>query len=228
MKFSPGVGGGQTTDRVHMIMPIEPLIASAYNLPPFSKRILGIPDWAKQDIDQYEIQAKIEESQFTAMQKMTPAQQREQVALMEQSLLANRFKLKAHFETREMPAYALIIAKGGPKLTPAKAEESNRLSAVDGEPPGTVMTATAVTLDQLIHSPLLLGGALIVDQTGLKGAYDFTLTYQRYQLPTSEAGQSDAPSLFTAVQEQLGLRLVPIKSPVEVIVIDHIEKPTEN
>lgn len=224
----PSSGGqrGQSSDRVHVIMPISILIATAYNLPLGSKRILGGPDWTNDNVDQYEIQAKIDTSQFAAMQKMTPLQQREQVALMEQSLLADRFKLNVHFETREMPAYALILAKGGAKLTPAQSNEANRLSSLDGEH-GTVLTAKAETLDQLVHSPLLLGGALIVDQTGLKGAYDFTMTYQRYQLAAGPS-ETDAPSLFTAIQEQLGLRLVPIKSPVEVIVIDHIEKPTEN
>jgi uncharacterized protein (TIGR03435 family) len=158
------------------------------------------------------------------MQKMNPAQQREQVSLMEQSLLADRFKLKVHFETREMPGFALVIAKGGPKLTPAKDGESTRLSLHQNE-----MTATAITLDQWIHSPFL-GGRVVVDQTGLKGTYNFTLTWSD-QPVNSDAGQengTDAPSLFTAVQEQMGLKLVPTKAPVEVIVIDHIERPSEN
>jgi bla regulator protein blaR1 len=90
------------------------------------------------------------------------------------------------------------------------------------------MMATATTLDQWIHSPFLSGRA-VVDQTGLKGTYDFTLTWS--ESLASGAGQesgTDAPSLFTAVQEQLGLKLVPTKAPVEVIVIDHIEKPSAN
>ncbi len=74
------------------------------------------------------------------MQKMTPAQQREQVALMEQSLLADRFNLKAHFETREMPVYALVVAKRGPKLNAAKSDEASRISTV-GNVAGGEMTA---------------------------------------------------------------------------------------
>jgi uncharacterized protein (TIGR03435 family) len=177
------------------------------------------PDWLGSD--DYEIQAKIEDSLYAAMQKMTPAQQREQVNLMNQSLLADRFKLKVHFETREMPGFALVIAKGGPKLTPAKDGESSRLSVRQNE-----MTAKAITLDQWIHSPFL-GGRMVVDQTGLKGTYDFTLSWSEQSGAGQENG-TDAPSLFTAVQEQLGLKLVPTKGPVEVIVIDHIEKPSEN
>jgi bla regulator protein BlaR1 len=178
----------------------------------------------RRNSEQYEIQAKIEDSQYAAMQKTTPAQQREQVDLMEQALLADRFKLKVHFETREMPGYALTIAKGGPKLTPAKEGESTRISELGNE-----MTVRAATLDQWIQSPFL-GGRTAVNQTGLKEAYDFTLTWSE-QLGTASPGQesgADAPSLFTAVQEQLGLKLVPAKVPVEVIVIDHIERPSEN
>jgi uncharacterized protein (TIGR03435 family) len=226
----PGSPGGQSTDRVHMILPVMILIESAYNLPPDSKRVVGGPDWLRQDI-QYEIQAKIEDSLFAAMKKMTPAQQREQVDLMEQSLLADRFKLKVHFETREMPVYALVVAKGGSKLTPAKDGEPTRLTRLNNGQ-GNEMVATAVTLDQFVHSPLLKpGGRQVVDQTGLKGAYDFTLKSGSDQLVAAGIGQeseANAPSLFTAIQEQLGLRLIPSKAPLEVIVVDHIEKPSEN
>jgi uncharacterized protein (TIGR03435 family) len=208
---------------VHSILTARLLIAFAYNVPfGFERvRVVGGPDWLGSD--DYEIQAKIEDSVYAAMQKMDPAQQQEQVSLMEQSLLADRFKLKVHFETREMPVFALVIAKGGPKLTPAKDGESTRLSVHQNE-----MTATAITLDQWTHSPFL-GGRVIVDQTGLTGAYDFTLTWE--QSVASGAGQeggTDAPSLFTAVQEQLGLKLVPTKGPVEVIVVDSIERPSAN
>jgi len=228
-----GSGAGQPAKRVHVIAPVALLIASAYNLPVGSEnqRLKG-PDWLRNDIDQYEIQAKIDDSLYAAMQKMTPAHQREQVALMEQSLLADRFKLRVHFETVEMPAYALVPAKGGPKLTPAKDGESSRLSTV-GTEQGMKMTAIAVTLDQLVLSPLLTGaagGRPVLDQTGLKGLYDFTLTYAPAQLAASEAAKNvaDAPSLFTAMQEQLGLRLIPSKSQVEVIVVDHVERPSAN
>jgi bla regulator protein blaR1 len=97
LKVDPGPLGGQSTDRLRVIMPTKLLILFAYNLPFGSEksRVLGAPEWLSSD--QYEIQAKIEDSVYAAMQKMTPAQQREQVNLMEQSLLADRFKLKVHF-----------------------------------------------------------------------------------------------------------------------------------
>jgi bla regulator protein blaR1 len=239
MKASPVGGGGQPTNRVHMILPAALLIASAYNLPAGSEnRILQGPNWQgpnwlRQDIDQYEIQAKIEDFLFAAMQKMTPAQQREQVALMEQSLLADRFKLKVHFETREMPVYSLIVVKSGAKLTPAKDGESIRLSTVSNGQ-GREMTAIAVTLDQFVLSPLLTGpadGRLVVNKTGLKGSYDFTLKWESEQFAASDAVKNlgaEAPPFLTAIQEQLGLKLVPSKALVEVIVVDHIEPPSTN
>jgi uncharacterized protein (TIGR03435 family) len=222
-KEAPIGEGPLPTERVHMIWPISILITSAYHLPVGSgHRIIGGPDWLRQDIDQYEIQAKIGDSEYAAMQKMTPAQQRERVALMEQSLLADRFNLKVHFEMREMPVYALVVAKRGPKLTAAKSDEASRISTV-GNVRGGEMTAVAMTLEQFALSPLLTGpaGGPVVDQTGLKGAYDFTLRWD------SEIG-ADAPSFFTAIQEQLGLQLIASKAPVEVIVIDHIEQPSAN
>jgi uncharacterized protein (TIGR03435 family) len=186
LKASPVGAGGQTTNRVHMILPLALLIASAYNLPVGSenRRVRG-PAWLRQETEQYEIEARIDDSLFAAMRKMTPAQQREQVALMEQSLLADRFRLQVHFETEEMPVYALVAAKGGPKLTPAKDGESAGLSTVGSEQ-GMKMTAIAVTLDEFVLSPLLTGpagGRPVLDQTGLKGPYDFTLTWARTNSP---------------------------------------------
>jgi len=90
------------------------------------------------------------------MQKMTPAQQHQRAALMEQSLLADRFRLKVHFETREMPVYALAVAKSGAKPNPAKNQESSRLSTL-GYAQGSEMTAVGVTLEQFVL-PDGLGG----------------------------------------------------------------------
>lgn len=218
-KIDPMGGGraaGQRADRVHIIGQAAILLQSAFNLPLDSRnQIVGAPGWVNSETDRYEVQAKIDDSLFAAMRTMTPAQQREQVALMEQSLLADRFKLKVHFETRDLPAFALVVAKGGSKLTPAKEGESPQLSSSSDE-----TTGTAVTLDDFAHSPLLRpDGRIVINQTGLKGAYDFTIK--------GEPGP-DPPSFFTLIEEQLGLKLVPTKTSVEVIVIDSIERPTEN
>ena len=230
MKVAPvGAGGGQPSNRLHTILPAALLIAAAYNLPVGSEsRLIRGPEWLQQNVDQYEIEAKIPDSLFAAMQKMTPAQQREQVSLMEQSLLADRFKLQVHFGKTEMPVYALVLAKGGTKLTRSPEGETTSLTSL-GNQMGMKMTAKSVAIDQLVLSPFLTGaaGRLVVDQTGLKGAYDFTLTWKPETAAVPD-GTSDAPSLFTAIQEQLGLRLVPSKAPVEVIVVDHVEPPSAN
>ena len=233
MKVAPLDAGPPPTGRLHMILPISVLIASAYNLPIDSGgRILQGPDWLRQDIDQFEIQAKIEDSEYASMQKMTLTQRHERAALMEQSLLADRFKLKVHFEMREMAVYALIVAKGGAKLSPAKNKEQSRLSTVGNEQ-GNEMTAAGVMLEQFVLSPLLtgpLGGRPVMDQTGLRGSFDFTLKWTPEQLAASDAAKEvpDAPSFVPAIREQLGLLLVPSKAPVEVVVIDHIEQPSAN
>lgn len=230
MKVDPGGDKprAQTTDRVHFIGQAALLIASAYRVPlGHESQIIGAPDWVRSEADRYEVQAKIGDTQFAAMQAMTPAQQQEQVAMMEQSLLADRFKLKVHFETRELPVYALVVAKGGAKLTPAKDGEVTRLANTRQDEQGATATGTAMTLDQFVHSVLLFGGKTVVNQTGLQGAYDFTLTYGRDQPDVADAG-AEAPPVMTAVEEQLGLKLVPSKAPTEVIVIDAIERPTEN
>jgi uncharacterized protein (TIGR03435 family) len=226
MRVYPGTPGGLTTDRVRLAGPAELLIASAYGLPMASySRIIGAPDWVNSEAERYEVQAKIDSTQFAAMQKMTPKEQREQVSLMEQSLLAERFKLKVHFEMREIPVYALVVAKGGPKLTPAKDGGVNKVAVVGHG--GSEMTATAETMEQLARSPfLVIGGHAVVDQTGLKGAYDFRLSWGPDD--PSAAGEGAQPPLLTAIQQQLGLKLVLTKAPAEVVVIDHIEKPTGN
>ena len=234
-KVALGSGGGQMTNRFRMIAPPVLLIAAAYRVPLGSENELikgGPPDWMQQNMDQYEIEAKIDDAEFAAMQKMTPAQQREQISLMEQSLLADRFGLKIHFDSVVMPVYALVQAKNGANLTPAKAGEDTQLSAVTSERE-IKMTATAVSAEQLAQSPFLIGtvGRMVQDQTGLKGAYDFTLAWQRDATAGADVARppdADAPALFTAIQEQLGLRLAAAKAPVEVIVIDHVERPAGN
>ena len=227
-KIAPGNGGGITSDIFHTILPAQLLVAFAYNVPfGFERtRILGAPAWL--NTDAYELNAKIDNTLFAAMQKMTPTQQREQINLMEQSLLAERFHLKVHFETRQMAGFELVIARGGPKLAPAK-DGGNAKISMANIPLGNQMTAVSTSIDQWIHSPFL-SGRTILDRTGLNGIYDFTLTWAPEQLDASTTPDStpSGPSLFTAVQEQLGLRLVPTKVPVEVIVIDHIERPSLN
>jgi bla regulator protein blaR1 len=221
------------SDRMHMVMPARMLIAAAYNLPMLSAKsqMEGGPEWV--DTNRYEIDAKIEEAMNAAMQKMPAAERQQQVELMEQSLLAERFKLQVHFETRELPEYALVVAKGGPKMKAAAEGEAKQFSVM-GTGQGSEMKATAQTVGDLARMLQMqpeMSGRLVVDQTGLAGAYDFAMKWTREQGADAEGAGSvggDAPTYFTALQEQLGLKLVPTKGMVEVVVIDHIELPSEN
>ena len=213
------------TDRVHFIGQINLFVMDAYNLPLGSeKRILNAPAWANSEADRYEITAKIDASMFAAMQKMTPEQQREQVQLLEQSLLAERFHLRVHSETRgETSVYGLVVDRGGPKLTSSKPGEESMLTSLRNQ-----ITAQAVTLDQFARSPLWtpIGDRYVVNQTGLTGTYDFTLKWRSDDLEKAEAIESerDLPFLFDAIREQLGLKVIDSKAPREVFVIDNIQR----
>lgn len=232
MKESPVGGEEPVTERVHFIGQVELLIADAYHLPVDSReRILGGPDWLRQESERYEIQAKIDPVLYASMGKMTVPEQRRQVEEMEQSLLADRFGLKVHSETRELPVYALVTGKGGTKLRPAKGGSFSKLSSQSSER-GVELTATAVTLQELVRSPLMkTDRASVVDHTGLTGRYDLSLRWLADDLGPPASGQAvegQFPSLFTALSEQLGLKLIPSKAPVEVIVIDRVQRPAAN
>jgi len=170
---------------------------------------------------------------------------------MLQDLLAERFGLKAHRETREMPVYALVIAKGGSKLAEAK-EDAPPLIAGANEPgpggaPPLPFRAPMMRMGrgELIGQELStadiarqlsgMTGRAVIDKTGLTGKYDIRLKWTPDEPPSAIGTEGprpetpdSAPSLFTALQEQLGLKLEPQKGPVEQIVIDHVDKLTEN
>lgn len=141
---------------------------------------------------------------------------------MLQDLLADRFHLEFHREAREISVYALVLAKGGHKLQPAADGESSGMSTGTGRGTSKV-AATATTLDLLAKWVGNRVGRIVLDQTGLHGAYDFSLTWS----PDPGLDSAD-PALPTALNEQLGLRLVSRKSPVEVLVIDSIRRPPAN
>lgn len=227
------------------------MVRVAYGLPPGTEaRVLGGPSWI--DHNRYEIEAKIPDALFAEMQKMPPKERGNQMDLMAQSLLADRFKLKVHFETREMPIYELVVAKGGPKLILAKEPPSEPDTP---QPPSTrpqdmrqgiwihfktpntmEMVAKGTTLDTVITAmdwpEFGLGGNPIVNRTGLTGKYDFVLDWAAPHpaMPESDtaAAESDAPPLSIALEQQLGLKLVKTKGPAEFVVIDHIELPSPN
>ncbi|HUY94731.1 MAG TPA: TIGR03435 family protein [Terracidiphilus sp.] len=157
---------------------------------------------------------------------------------MLQNLLADRFKLVVHHQPKDFPLYALVVAKGGPKLQEAKPEEILH-SGLDGRPmcqharggrgvihlEGCTVGDLAQTLSNWI---MVNRGRAVVDQTGLTGRYTITLQWTPDDAPATPQQDYSGPSMLTAVKEQLGLELKPIKGPLDTIVIDRVEMPSEN
>ena len=146
----------------------------------------------------------------------------ERLAPLLQSLLADRFGLKFHRETKESTVYSLVVAKGGPK-TAVNTGEGGSSSNTNSKNGMATMVVSHMTADRLASRLERQVGRRVTDHTGLTAAYDFTLTWSQDQ-STDPTG----PSLFTALQEQLGLKLDSAKGPVDMVVIDAVERPSEN
>jgi uncharacterized protein (TIGR03435 family) len=191
-------------------MSLHNLIGYAYDLQPY--QILGGPSWIT--ADRYDIAAKAEGDAALAAT---------QIKQMTQTLLVDRFGLKFHRDTKEMPVYALVVGKNGPKLKESApdAEKLLTLGSADGH---TRMTVTKGDMAQLVGEFSNINGVdrPTVDKTGLTGAYDYQLDWSLRDIG------SDVPGIFTAIQEQLGLKFQPDKARIEVLVIDRAEKPGEN
>jgi uncharacterized protein (TIGR03435 family) len=189
------------------------LMQWAYSMP--EKQILDGPSWLGET--RFDIQAKADNGdQF---RNLPSSQGNDIKRQMVETLLADRFHLKLHQETRTLPAYDLVLAKGGSKLQPS---ESNGKSIGTGRShfngQGLTMTIIAEELSQIT-------GRVAVDKTGLTGRYDSKLQWTPDDAASTEA---EFPTLFTAIQEQLGLKLEPAKEAIPVLVIDHIDLPTPN
>jgi uncharacterized protein (TIGR03435 family) len=218
------------------------LIQNAYGILNF--QLVGGPDWLSSE--RYVIDAKMDAATADALQKLSREDRDLARQQMLQVLLADRLRLTIHREIRELPVYFLVIAKGGSKLQQAKPGDTyvNGLKGRGG-PMGQGMsssssrfssniTAQGASLSGLISFLAFPLGRLVLDRTGLTGNFDFTLKFA-VDRPAPDATlngatlpDSDAPFLFDAIQQQLGLKLEPGKGPVEVIVIDHIERPSGN
>jgi uncharacterized protein (TIGR03435 family) len=155
-----------------------------------------------------------------ALEKLPTMERWKQSQLMLQALLADRFALKVHHETKDLPIYELTVAKGGCKMKQT-APDSSGGNAVYSS--GKI-TAHSVSVESLAVNLSFTVGRVIVNKTGLEGGYDLTLEYA----PDGADASDKRPSIFTALEEQLGLKLVPAKGPVDVIVVDHVERPSEN
>jgi uncharacterized protein (TIGR03435 family) len=219
---------------------LKQLILFAYDLP--NNQVLGVQGWM--DSNHYDIQATTE-SNPTVKQVEGP---------MLQGLLEDRFRLKVHRETMERPVYELTVEKGGVKMQPSK-EGSCTAYSMDSPPPLPAQNAprpiycdfphlsgdgTNWTLDGTGVSVRKLATILsrsgldrpVIDRTGLTGGFDLRLKWAA-DTPANTLGSvavdnPTGPSIFTALKEQIGLKLESAKGPVEILVIDHVEKPSEN
>jgi uncharacterized protein (TIGR03435 family) len=241
-------------------MSLRQLVKFAY-LVTVEDQLVGGSGWM--DKEYFDIEAKAAEPEIQSMRRIGVAGSMEQFRLMLQSLLQNRFQLKVSSRMQQLSVYALVVARGGPKLKQVAAPPES-VSAVMPppppppppppaggapppllQPPGSPgirktgpnqVTATALRMrwfaDWLVHQGEA-GNRVVVDETGLKGSYDFVLNGIQSE-PSAVSGATPTPpddsivSIFTALQEQLGLKLIPAKAPVEVLVIDHAEHPSAN
>ncbi len=233
----PAQGGRFTATNI----PMQFFINQAYSIKDF--QLSGAPAWLMSE--RYDIEAKAEGNPSTS--EMLP---------MIQALLEDRLKLKVHRETKEQQVYVLLVAKAG-RLHEAEGECAPRPSTPPPPPePGKMPTAPCggffmfpgrlsgqkVGIAQLIDPLSRFTGRVVLDKTNLTGKYDINLDYTPEQgqfqappggapppgLPPLPPTDPNGPSLFTALQEQLGLKLESQKGPVEMLVIDHVERPSEN
>ncbi len=177
----------------------------------------------------------INSARFDIVATLPPNADRSQAPQMLQTLLKERFKLEVHRETREFSVYALTVGKNGPKFREsASTEDGSSTKSGRGH-----MEAQRIKMSGLAASLSYWAGRPVVDMTGLNGRYDLTLDFvpdpalsMKGTFAEKEAERTDrpeGPSIFTAVMEQLGLRLEPRKAPIEVLVVDRMERtPTEN
>ena len=196
------------------------LLYNAYDVRP-ADPVKGLPGWA--DSTRFDVEAKMDDSTLAALQKLPQQQQSQRRHLMLQSLLADRFQLRAHHEVAERPIYNLVIANTGFKL---KDSQSNKSTGwVDARGGQIHYLSSPISSLAFTVSNVAEVGRVVVDKTGLTGHYDITLTWTpEERLSADDAG----PSIFTALEEQLGLKLVSAKGPVDTIVVDHVEQPSSN
>jgi len=255
----PGINYGATPDGFHAIgIPLIAIFQMAYA--PSAEagflrgdRISGAPDWLKGANGGYDVVAKVADADLAEWQT-SPQRQTAMLKEMLQAMLADRMKAVVHHESKEVPVYDLVVAKGGPKFKAAETVDAAELKQKHAG--GVMMPGSAgmivpgpngvqlygVTMAMLGQSLLSgLAGRPVVDKTGLTGRYDILLGGLGPQPPPpppsaaggapqmmAPPGPEDTASIFSELPEKLGLRLEPAKDVVETLVIDHVERPTEN
>lgn len=209
----PEPGGGLKVRNA----PLATVIAEAYGIQAF--QLAGVPGWANSA--RYDIDARAADPQATGRQ----------IRQMLEGLLAERFHLSIHRETKDLPLYSLVVAKGGPKLSPAQDLSRHGVDFRDG---GLILLGHAATMEEVAEALSFRVQRPVTDRTGLDGRYDFRVEFTpdesipRFGEEKPASGDPDGSSLFTALQEQIGLRLQSGKGPIGIIVVDHVERPTAN
>ena len=202
-------------------VPLKVLVEIAYGVRPF--QVIGGPGWL--DTDGYEIDARPPIDSANPADPAILSREQRKVGERLRSLLGDRFRLTMHQETREQPVYTLVAAKGGPKLKEPADKSKNFIRGGRGS-----IIGQSVGLRLLVVNLSNVLDRQVIDNTGLKGSYDFELTWTPDSGPDGPPPPSDtdAPSLFTALSDQLGLKLESAKGPVQVWVIDGVERPSLN
>jgi uncharacterized protein (TIGR03435 family) len=203
-EYSPG--GRFTATAVN----VASLIRTAYRIQGY--QLVGAPGWFA--TKRYDISAKADEIPAPTQQTLLRA------------LLKDQFKIVVHEEVREMPVFALVLARSvltqnGGRLGPKLVKSDSDCAACGARSNSGSFSGKAVPISQLAASLAFFAGRFVIDKTGLTGGYDMELTWT----PDGAAGDADGPSLFTALQEQLGLKLVPERGPVNVLVVDRAAEP---
>jgi uncharacterized protein (TIGR03435 family) len=229
MSWSAQPGGRFSATNISLAM----IIRNAFGLQ--ESQLVGVPDWGMSE--GFDVVAKAEQ-EFPGTNERPSV-----VQLMVQSLLEERFKLVSHRETRELPAYALVVARADGTLGPglkqsdvdclalAAARRAGAAAPPRPEPgqrrpctmmmAGGTLRAASIPMSSLAATLSSPTQRMVVDRTGLKGNFDFDLSYS-----TEPSADTSSPSLFTALQEQLGLKLESVRVPTDVLVIDSVERPT--
>lgn len=226
-----------TPDDMRIVdVPLMLIVREAFGLE--DDRIFGGPSWAK--TSRFDIEAKVAPEDVPRLKALDLDQRRQMLV----SLLEQRCSLKYHHETRNLPEYELVVAKGGPKMKPSNLGEPG--SERPGDHSLTIhgrghLESSGADVHGLVRILSTLLERTVVDQTGLKGDFDYRLDWTPDDVGLAIARGGDAaqsasasptgnaePSLFTALEEQLGLRLEAAKGPVDAVVVDHLEQPSPN
>ena len=193
---------------------VEEFLLLGYSLQ--KSQIAGLPDWAKTQKWDVDGVTTIEG------QPNWP-----QLQVLARKILAQRFGLKFHHEQRKLAVYALMVGKGGPKMTPNTSDPNGMLNQQnDGRNGRDIEKLKNTSMEELAEILQFRVGRPVIDRTGLKGRWDFNLQW------TTDEAQLTAPNappgIFTAIQEQIGLKLQPVKAPADVLVVDAVERPGAN